>query len=57
MHMFGVDADRIRFKTTLLSRLKCVVVDPLCFSHNHNFDLVVVRQTLAGQCYIDDILP
>ena len=27
-----------------------------CFSHDHKLDLKVVRQTLAGQRYIDDIL-
>ena len=27
-----------------------------CFNHNHKLDLVVVRQTLKGQRYIDDIL-
>ena len=27
-----------------------------CFSHDHKLDLKVVRQTLTGQCYIDDIL-
>ena len=27
-----------------------------CFSHDHKFDLVVVRQTLTGQLYSDDIL-
>ena len=27
-----------------------------CFSHNHKLDLKVVRQTLTGQRYIDDIL-
>ena len=27
-----------------------------CFSHDHKLDLVVVRQTLTGQRYIDDIL-
>ena len=27
-----------------------------CFSHDHKLDLVMVRQTLTGQRYIDDIL-
>ena len=27
-----------------------------CFSHDHKLDLKVVRQTLTGQRYIDDIL-
>ena len=27
-----------------------------CFSHDHKLDLKVVRQTLTGQHYIEDIL-
>ena len=27
-----------------------------CFSHDHKLDLNLVRQTLTGQCYIDDII-
>ena len=27
-----------------------------CFSHDHKLDITVVRQTLTGQRYIDDIL-
>ena len=27
-----------------------------CFSYDHKLDLVVVKQTLTGQCYTDDIL-
>ena len=27
-----------------------------CFSHDHKLDLKVVRHTLTGQRYIDDIL-
>ena len=55
--MFGINIDRIRFKIMLLPRLTCSVVAPLwCGGACHYHKLVVVRQTLTRQHYIDDIL-
>ena len=57
--VFGINIDRIHFKIMFLPRLKCSVVAPLWCGgacHYHKLGLVVVRQTLTRQRYIDDIL-
>ena len=60
MFVYGVNIDRIHFKITLLVKLKCSVADPLwcgaALVITTKLIPTVVRQTLTGQRYIDDIL-
>ena len=46
--------DDIVAKTEMFSGGSIMVCG--CFSHDHKLDLLVVRQTLTGQSYTDDIL-
>ena len=56
MFRYGVDniQDNVVAETEMFGGRSIMVWD--CFSHDRKLDLKVVRQTLTGQRYIDDIL-